>query len=127
MNKSVLTQETVLLLDHWETSLVHLSTEGSLLCTSNLSLLYSRSLCLLFRIRQLYSRVILYLEIANSNFPLLFRLLSRDCNSVLLILFSDIFSCREKLEHIMPIRIFEKFHFTPKSCFLRCSRSNFQI
>ena len=39
--------------------------------------------------------------LAISNLPLLFRLLSRDCNSVLLIFFSDIFSCREKHEHDM--------------------------
>ena len=49
-------------------------------------LVFNRS-AFYFRIGQLYSSMILYLEIANSNFPLFFRSLSRDCNSIVLILY----------------------------------------
>ena len=101
------------------------------------------------RMRQLYSSMIIYLEIAYRNFPLIFRLLSRDCNSVVLMILcrlrlcadsdfvqtqslslhkiSEIFSCREKLEHDTPNLNFCKIFFNPKSCFARCSKSNFQI
>ena len=79
------------------------------------------------KIGQLYSSMLLYLEIGNSNFPLFFRYFFCDCNSVVLILFSEISVVARKLNMTCPIRIFEKFHFTPKSCFSRCSKSNFQI
>ena len=77
--------------------------------------LHSRSFCLLLRMRQLYSRTILYLEIENSVFPLFFRLLSHDCCLVLLILFSDIFSYREKLEHDMLNSNFLKNSISPQN------------
>ena len=77
-------------------------------------LLHSLSHCLLLKMRQLYSPIFLYLEIANSNFPLFFRLLSRNFSSVLLILFSDIFSGREKLDNDMLYSNFRKIPFHPK-------------
>ena len=62
------------------------------------------------RMRPLYSSMILYLEIANRNFPLFFFLLiSRDCSPV-----SEIFSCREKVEHDMLNSNFSKIPFHPK-------------
>ena len=81
-----------------------------------------------FRIRQLYSSVILCLEMANSNFPLLFWTafprLYFDCFDLIFLRFSVV---ARKLSMTGSIQIFEKFHFTPKLRCSCCSRSNFQI
>ena len=88
-------------LHHWATSFVHLSTEGSLWSTSYL---FSSPLAItLPSVKN--KKALLSYDLMSGNckqqLPAAFQLLSRDCSSVLLILLSDIFSCREKLEHDM--------------------------
>ena len=114
-------------LEHWTTSVVRLSTEGSLWST-----FYLFSSLLAITLPSFKSKTALFSYNLMSGkceqqFPAAFQLLSRDCSSVLLILFSDIFSCREKLEHDMLNSNIWKIPFHPRSCLLRCSRSNIQI
>ena len=59
-------------MNHWDTQAVHLSIEGSLYFVPNIVLSSFYYLSSYFGIRQLYSCPILYLEIANSNFPLFY-------------------------------------------------------
>ena len=98
MNKFQL-KTKFLCLDHWAASAVHLSTGGSLWSfqsPSRFVLGHSRSFA---KNKTAVLSFDLYGKIANSNFTLLFfGLLSRDCISVLLILFSRTFSYRKKLE-----------------------------
>ena len=85
-------------MDHWTTSAVHFSNEGSLWSTQTPLFVrgHSRSFA---KNKTAVLSFDLFGEIANSNFTLLlFGLLSRDYSSIFLILFSCIFNCREKLE-----------------------------
>ena len=113
--------------DHWATSAVHLSTEGSLWSTQ-FSLFVPGHSRTFAKNRIALLSFDLYGKIANSIFTLLFfGLLSRERSSILLILFSRIFSYREKREHERLISNFWKNAFHPKIKTKRCSRSNFQI
>ena len=126
MNKLWLKTQ-VFCLDYWAASAVHLSTEGSLWSTRS-SLFLLVTTCSFSKDETALLWLDSYGKIANGNFTLLdFEVLSRDCSSILLMLFSCTFSCREKLEHDMLNPNFWKIAFHPKIKTEHCSRSNFQI
>ena len=102
-------------LDHWATSVVHLSSEGSLW---SISYLFSSSLAItLPSVKNKTALLSCNLMSGNCElqFPAAFQLFSRDCRSVLLILFLILSVVSRNLSMTCSVRIFLKIFISPQN------------